>query len=274
MATGCISLACRARVSSDRASALHAAVRLREAIEGERIELHAQRIEPMTASAQGLHMEILLRVRAEDGSLVPPGEIVPAAERFNLGPRLDRHVLDLCLHQLEAHPAADAIATCSINLTGDSVADESFIAFAMERLRTSRFPAQRLCFEITETSAERNIGRAQRFIGQLRELGCRVALDDFGAGFCSFGYLSQLEVDYFKIDGSFVHDIQHSALSRAVARSITEIAHTLGKQAIAEHTETEADLACLRELGVDFAQGHPFDRPGPVLQLLASMRAS
>lgn len=262
------------KVSSDRASALHAAVRLREAIEGERIELHAQRIEPLSVAAQGLHMEILLRVRAEDGSLVPPGEIVPAAERFNLGPRLDRHVLDLCLRQLEAHPAADAIATCSINLTGDSVADESFIAFAMERLRASRFPAQRLCFEITETSAVRNIGRAQRFIGQLRELGCRVALDDFGAGFCSFGYLAQLEVDYFKIDGSFVRDIQHSALSRAVVRSITEIAHTLGKQAIAEHTETEADLACLRELGVDFAQGYLFDRPGPVQQLLASMRAS
>lgn len=251
------------------AAAMHSAVRLRDAIEQGRIELHAQCIRPLQRDAMpGLHVELLLRARDDAGRLMMPADVIPAAERFNLGPRLDRHVVEHALRWLEGHPAAWQVATCAINLTGDSVANEAFIAFALERISRSSFPADQLCFEITETSAVRNIARARRFVAQLRGLGCRVALDDFGSGFCSFGYLSSLDVDYFKIDGSFVRGIASSPLSEAVVRSITGIAHSLGKQAIAEHVETEAARELLAAIGVDYAQGFLLDRPRPFGELL------
>ena len=133
-----------------------------------------------------------------------------------------------------------------------------------ERNEHSSFPASGLCFELTETSAVRDLGRAQRFINDLRALGCRFALDDFGTGFCSFNYLRSLDVEYFKIDGSFVRDLETSPLSMAVIRSITDIAHVLDKQTIAEHTENDAILSSLRELGVDYAQGYGIHRPEPL----------
>jgi EAL domain-containing protein (putative c-di-GMP-specific phosphodiesterase class I) len=156
------------------------------------------------------------------------------------------------------------VATCSINLSGDALVDEAFIGFVAERLRRSSFQGSRLCFEITETSAVRDVGRAQRFINQMRALGCRFALDDFGTGFCSFSYLRSLDVDYFKIDGSFVREMENSPLAAAVVRSITQIAHVLHKHTIAEHTENNRLRAALAELGVDFAQGYAIDRPQPL----------
>lgn len=261
---------------SARSAAMHAALRLTDAIEQGQVELHAQGIHAIGESASpGLRLEVLLRVRAAPGqALLPPGELIAAAERFGLGPRLDRHVLDQTLRLLETRPEALSIGSCSINLTGDSVANESFIAYALERIGRSSFPAHRLCFEITETSAVRNFSRARRFIGQLRALGCRFALDDFGTGFCSFGYLARLDVDYFKIDGSFVRDLDTSPLSQSVVRSIVQIAHVLGKQVIAEHTETDAHRQLLASMGVDFAQGYLFDRPAPLAGVIEDATAA
>jgi EAL domain-containing protein (putative c-di-GMP-specific phosphodiesterase class I) len=203
-----------------------------------------------------------------------PGQFMPAAERFQLGTRIDREVIARTLGWLESHPReASTVSTCAINLSGEALGDEGFLVFLSDRLRRSPFPADRLCFEITETSAVRDLARAQRFITQLRELGCRFALDDFGTGFCSFNYLRALDVDYFKIDGSFVRDMDSSPLAEAVVRSINEIAHVLDKKSIAEHTQSERDRQALLSLGVDYAQGYAIDRPRPIDEYFATVEA-
>lgn len=250
----------------DRTTAMRWAVRIREALEEHRFDLYAQTIDPLRRGQAGQrHFELLLRMRTQHGDILGPDQFMPAAERFRLGVRIDREVLGMALSWMEAHPQeAQEVATCSINLSAEALADEDFIRFVGERLRSSSFPANRLCLEITETSAVRDLARAQRFINDMRALGCRFALDDFGTGFCSFNYLRALDVDYFKIDGSFVRDLETSPLSMAVIRSITDIAHVLDKQTIAEHTENEAILASLRELGVDYAQGYGIHRPEPL----------
>jgi len=150
---------------------------------------------------------------------------------------------------------------CAINLSASALLDEGFVGFVAERLHRSTFNADRLCFEITETSAMRDPARAQRVIDELRSLGCRFALDDFGTGFCSFGHLRALDVDFIKIDGSFVRDMQTSPLAAEVVSSITRIAHILNKRTIAEHTETDSVRTALAQLGVDYAQGFAIDRP-------------
>jgi diguanylate cyclase (GGDEF)-like protein len=257
----------------DRTSAMRWAVRIRDSLDRHRFELYAQTIQPL----QGLpppasepaqaHFEILLRMRDDRGDVLSPMHFMSAAERFRIGVRIDREVLDGTLAWLEQHPdAAARVGTCSINLTAEALVDEGFIGFVAERLRRSRFPADRLCLEITETSAVRDLERAQRFITEMRQLGCRFALDDFGTGFCSFAYLRALDVDYFKIDGSFVREMDSSPLAAEVVRSITHIAHLLDKKTVAEHTETRALIDSLRVLGVDFAQGYAIDRPEPIAQ--------
>jgi EAL domain-containing protein (putative c-di-GMP-specific phosphodiesterase class I) len=179
-----------------------------------------------------------------------------------MGPRIDRYVIDATLSWLERHPvAAKTVACCGINLSGATLTDEHFADYLAARLRRSSFPAHNLCLEITETSVVRDRNRAQRFIGQMRELGCRFALDDFGTGFCSFGYLNDLDVDFIKIDGSFIRGLDGSPLSQAVVRSIADIAHVLGKTTVAEQVETDAERARLQQMQVDFAQGYLFGRP-------------
>ncbi|GAB2495846.1 putative bifunctional diguanylate cyclase/phosphodiesterase [Arenimonas alkanexedens] len=257
----------------DRTAAMKWVVRIRESLENQALELYCQSIVPLHEGLQeGRHFEVLLRLRdPRTGELIMPGRFMPAAERFHLGTRIDREVIGQTLSWLEANPdAAATVGTCSINLSGDAMIDEAFISFVAERLRRSGFPGSKLCFEVTETSAVRDLARAQRFINEMRALGCRFALDDFGTGFCSFNYVQALDVDYFKIDGSFVRDMDSSPLSMAVVRSINEIAHVLGKHSIAEHTESEAQRKALAALGVDFAQGHAVDRPLPIATYFAA----
>jgi EAL domain-containing protein (putative c-di-GMP-specific phosphodiesterase class I) len=195
---------------------------------------------------------------------------MPAAERFRLSVPIDRMVVDMTLDWLEQNPAeAATVTSCAINLSGEALIDEAFIGFVAERLRRSSFPSDHLCFEITETSAVRDLGRAQRFIDQLRSLGCRFALDDFGTGFCSFSYLRSLDVDYIKIDGRFVREMDTSPLAAAVVRSITQIAHVLDKKTIAEHTENAHLIEELTALGVDFGKGYAIDRPQPLAAYFA-----
>ncbi len=251
----------------DRTASMRWALRIREALEQHHFVLHAQTIAPLHENLEpGRHFELLIRLK-EPGqdALLMPGQFMPAAERFGLGLRIDREVVTLALDWLETHPEQAAqVATCSINLSGEAMVDESFIGFVAERLRNSSFPGSRICFEVTETSAVRDLARAQRFIDEMRALGCRFALDDFGTGFCSFSYLRALDVDYFKIDGSFVREMDSSPLAAEVVRSITKISHLLQKQTIAEHTESLAQRDALAALGVDFAQGYAIDRPMPL----------
>jgi EAL domain-containing protein (putative c-di-GMP-specific phosphodiesterase class I) len=213
----------------------------------------------------GAHFELLLRMRDNRGGTPHlPDRFIPAAERFQLAVRIDREVVRLALDQLEARPdAARGVALCAINQSAATLMDDGFVGFVAQRLHRSDVPASRLCFEMTETSAMRDPARVQRVIDDLRGLGCRFALDDFGTGFCSFGQLRALDVDFIKIDGSFVRDMQTSPLSAEVVSSITRIAHLLHKRTIAEHTENESVRAALAALGVDYAQGFAIDRPQP-----------
>ena len=250
-----------------RAEAMRWAVRIREALDRGLFELYCQSIEPLRPHDEhGHHIEILLRMRDPDtGQSLAPGQFIPAAERFQLGIALDRHVVELVLDWLESHPEETAhLDLCAINLTAASMVDDAFGQYVVERVLRSSVQAKKLCFEITETSAVRDLARAQALIAQLRALGCAFALDDFGTGFCSFNYLHALDVDYFKIDGSFVRNLSQSPLSAAVVRSITDIAHVLNRTTIAEQVENEDTLAVLRALGVDYAQGYAMHRPEPL----------
>jgi len=255
-----------------RAASMRSALQVREALDDRRFTLFCQPIVDLnTPAPRQRHFEILLRWADADGAVRAPAELIAAAERYRLGPRLDRYVVDATLHWLEQHPEAAALVEhCSINLGGATLVDEDFSDYFAARLRRSSVPAGRLCLEITETSVVRDRTRAQRFIARMRELGCRFALDDFGTGFCSFGYLQDLDVDYLKIDGSFVRDLEQSPLAEAVVRSITDIAHVLDKRTVAEQAQTEAQLDRLRAMGVDYAQGYVFRHPEPIEAFFAA----
>ena len=254
---------------NDRTTAMRWAVRLTQALDHDHIRLFCQSIVPLRdepAAAPGRHFEVLIRLHdIEQGGVLAPAQFVSAAERFRMGPKLDRYVVDRTLRWLDAHPQAAAdVAMCSINLCAASVDDEDFPRFLRERLAASRLPPSALCFEITETSAVRDLADAQRFISRVRALGCRLALDDFGTGFCSFAYLKALDVDFFKIDGSFVRELDSSPLSLSIVRAIADIARGSAKRTIAECVETPAIRRMVAEIGVDHAQGYAIDTPQPI----------
>ncbi len=254
-------------LSQDRTEAMRWAVRIRDALNQNLFEIDCQTIISLkNPSDRGRYFEVLLRMRDPvTQQRLLPGYFIPAAERFHLGTQIDRHVVELVLSWMEKHPeAAETVSGCSINLTAASMVDESFSQFLKTRILTSSFSARKIIFEITETSAVRDLSRAQNLINDMRALGCRFALDDFGTGFCSFNYLRNLDVDYFKIDGSFVRDLQSSSLSTAVIKSITDIAHVLNKKTTAEHCENEELAEILLSLNVDYAQGFGIHTPEPI----------
>ena len=236
--------------------------RVVQALEQNKLELSLQPIVPVcqTQSACG-HFEVLLRMRDAQGEIILPGAFMPAAERYNLAQRVDRWVVAKLLHWLEHEPQAAAIKVCAINLSGHSLTDESFLDYVLTLLQHSTVDAQCLCFEITETAAIANLNAARRFIKTLRMQGCRFALDDFGSGLSSFAYLRNLPVDYVKIDGQFIRDIDQDPVHFAMVRSINEIAHIMGKHTVAEFVENPRILDKLREIGVDFAQGSAISEP-------------
>jgi diguanylate cyclase (GGDEF)-like protein len=259
---------------ADPVSGMRWTVRIRDALNHGGLLLYAQSIVPLQLDPEpGARFELLLRMRDDRGGPpLTPERFIAAAERFRLGVRIDREVLRMALAQLDANPEASAgVALCTLNLSAGALMDDGFVDYAGECLHRAKFPASRLCFEITETGAMRDPARAQRAIDELRALGCRFALDDFGTGFCSFSHLRALDVDYIKIDGSFVHDMDRSGLSAEVVRSITRIAHLLRKRTIAEHTESEAIREALTAFGVDYAQGYAIDHPQPLPAYLAAL---
>ncbi len=242
--------------------------RLHAALEENRFTLHAQEIWPLneTAAEAGAHIEILLRLTAEDGLVVSPASFIPAAERYGLMPSIDRWVVRNTFRVLAArlaNPLASPITTCAINLSGASFGDETFLGFLREQFLASGIPPKTICLEITETSAIADLANAMRFIADLRELGCRFALDDFGSGMSSFAYLKHLPVDYLKIDGSFVKDMLEDRIDRAMVEMIHHIGKVMGKRTIAEFAESDGIIAALKTIGVDYAQGYAIARPQP-----------
>ena len=239
--------------------------RINQALESDRFRIYYQIIKPLLAQGQSSgHCEFLLRM-VEDGVIVTPGEFLPAAERYGLALRLDRWVVRTIFTYLAQHPEfLTRFEACSINLSGQSIADNNFLLEIVSQLRQSGIDPGKICFEITETAAIANLATASRFIDRLKALGCRFALDDFGSGLSSFAYLKTLPVDYLKIDGVFVKDIAVDEADYAMVKSIHEVAKALGKQTIAEFVENDEIVNKLRVIGVDFVQGYGISRPQPV----------
>ena len=243
------------------------AARINNALEDNRFEIYRQVIQPLQTADQGLHYELLLRMRDEAGKIVAPDQFIAAAERYGLTPNIDRWMIEHALRWLVSEAdEREKLAMCSINLSGQSLGDDKFLPFVIDHFHRSGIDASKICFEITETAAIASFSQANRFIHALKELGCRFALDDFGTGLSSFGYLKHFPVDFLKIDGSFVKEILHDPIDREMVRSINEIGHLTGKQTIAEFAENAEIIEMLRSLGVDYAQGYGIATPQRVLR--------
>ncbi len=237
--------------------------RIRAALDEDRLVLHAQ---PVVETATGVttQHELLVRMVDADGDLIPPGSFLPIAERFGLIREIDRWVVTRAIRMLGEHRAQGRRPTVEINLSAHSLGDSQLAAHIGRELRAAGVAATQLIFEVTETTAIGNIAAARSFAERLGELGCRFALDDFGAGFGSFYYLKHLPFDYIKIDGEFVRNCTADPTDRLVIGAVVELARGMGKRTIAEFVGDEATLATLRELGVDYAQGFHLGAPAPL----------
>jgi diguanylate cyclase (GGDEF)-like protein/PAS domain S-box-containing protein len=241
--------------------------RVKRALLENRFVLDAQRIEPLGGGKR--LVELLVRMRDENGRLVPPGSFLPAVERFNLSSRLDRWVIAATFDWLRRNRGAmESIERCFINLAADSIGDPLVRELIMKGLTAGDVPGSLIGFELKEAAAVKNLTRTNQLIGELKPLGCMFAIDDFGTGVSSFAYLKALAVDYMKIDGMFVGNIATDAVDLEMVRSIHHIGRVMGKKTIAECVEQAAVLAKLREIGVDYAQGFLIGQPEPIDQLV------
>ncbi len=244
--------------------------RIQRALDEDRFRLFCQPIRSLKADSAVLRYEILLRLEDEEGRIIPPGAFLPAAERYDLASKIDRWVIDHTFWWLSNHPKHVAdLQHCAINISGQSLKDGKLAAYIRERIQDSGVPAEKLCFEVTETAAIANLRNASRLLTSLKDLGCRVALDDFGSGLSSFGYLKNLPVDFLKIDGVFVRGIATDQIDYAMVKSISEIGRVMQKATIAEFVENAAILERLQELGVDCVQGFHVGGPEPIEAMLA-----
>jgi diguanylate cyclase (GGDEF)-like protein/PAS domain S-box-containing protein len=237
-----------------------------------RLLLYAQRIVPARGDSS-LMYEILVRMEDTHGRLQLPATFLPAMERYGQATALDRHVLTLLFSQLAKHPRhLHQLELCHVNLSAQSIASPEFRAFALGLLAQGNVPATKLCFEITETAVIANLVEARAFIDAVRARGCTVALDDFGSGLSSFAYLKNLDVDFLKIDGVFVREMDTDTVDFALVRTICDLGRTLGKRTIAEWAETDSVLARLASVGVDYIQGFAIHRPCRLEELMREPR--
>ncbi len=251
----------RFSVSADdeRVGLLAIAARIDEIIRCENLSLRVQQIATTDIDAHQLpHYELLLVMEND----LPLEDFIAAAERYNRMAKVDRWVLEQAFSQLEKAPDLwQRCSSISINLSGNSLNDGGLLAFIEDLFERYAIEPQRICFEITETTAVANLAKVADLIRRLQKLGCSFALDDFGVGFSSFDYLKRLPVDIVKIDGSFVREIVHSSSDLAMVRSINEVAHTLGRVTVAEYVENQEIRQLLIDMGVDFVQGYGVQMP-------------
>ena len=237
------------------------------ALEQNKFELYCQPI--VCASDQQNkpgQYEILIRMQNPDGGLIPPMSFLPAAERYNLMPDIDRWVITRALDQIKLFPL-DRDCLITINLSGASLSDDKFLEFVVDQFEDESSNARQICFEITETAAISNLAKVTAFIATLQKLGCQFSLDDFGSGLSSFSYLKNLNVNYLKIDGAFVRDMTSDPVDRGVVEAINKIGHVMSIKTIAEFVEDQATLDILVEIGIDYVQGYYFSKPFPFDQL-------
>lgn len=238
--------------------------RIVQALEENRFCLYCQKIAPISSTAEkGDRYELLLRMYDTEGKLVLPMAFIPAAERYNLMPAIDRWVVRTLFTHLSLNKKKGK-HLYAVNLSGVSLNDDQFLGFLTEQFALHQIDPQQLCFEITETSAITNLNKAAHFMSILKQLGCCFALDDFGSGMSSLAYLKNLSVDYLKIDRHFVKNIVSDPINAAMIEAINRIGHIMGLQTIAEGVENEATMEKLRLLGVDYAQGYSIAKPRPL----------
>lgn len=251
-------------------------VEVERALDEKSFELYAQRIEPRSDRAkhregtEGASLEILLRMKSADGGNSSPAAFMPAAERYQLASRIDRWVVREVFSRLSDERAwVERFGHIGVNLSGQSVGDPTFHAFVRDVINHATFDVRRVCFEITETAAITNLAAASQFLSDMRERGIRIALDDFGSGVASFGYLKSLPVDYLKIDGQFVVGLTSNPIDQVSVQSFCDVARVLGVETIAEYVEDAQTLAILDRMGVDLVQGYHIHMPQPLHTFLA-----
>lgn len=242
--------------------------KIHQGLERNHFCLYGQPISAVAGQHHGLHFETLVRYQDNQNTIIPPGAFLPAAERYNLAPAMDRWIISHLFEWLATTPGfLDQLSLCAVNLSGLSLSDETMLNFISEQFRLWEIPTDKICFEITETAVIANLSCATKFINHLRAKGCSFSLDDFGSGLSSFAYLKNLPVDYLKIDGIFVKDIIDDKVDLAMVKSINEVGHIMGKKTIAEFVENEQILLLLEHLGVDYAQGYYIGKPVPLNEL-------
>lgn len=247
--------------------------RIHKALAENRMQLYWQDIRPVAVGAKACHIEILMRMQDEEGKLILPMAFIPAAERYALMPTLDRwaveNVIKTCARTIaERTRIASKDCMFAINLSGVSLKNQEFRNWLHKTLKGNPGLGEILCFEITETAAIGDLVTINDFIAELRTFGCRFALDDFGSGLSSFGYLKNLKVDYLKIDGAFVQDMAVDALDFSMVEAIHRIGRQVGIKTVAEYVETSEVMDGLRKIGIDYAQGNFLHEPEPLDSLL------
>ena len=246
---------------------------LHEALEEDRFVLYAQPILPLGSDSREPRFELLLRMLAPNGEVLPPEKFLSAAERYQILPVIDRWVISHALAALRPHAGVlrGRGLSFSINISGPSIAAQDFVEFLETSIRDSGLPPEALCFELTETAAVSNLTHADRLMQRIRLLGCSFALDDFGTGLSSLAYLKSLPVSVLKIDGSFVRDAGTNQRTEAMVRAIAQLGHTMGMETVAEYVETDELRTRMAGLGVDYGQGFAIGRPVPIDEVLGDL---
>ena len=246
-------------------------ITLKNAIENDLFEMYAQPIhalEPSEYVKPFSRYELLIRLFDEDGNFISPDEFISAAEYYSMMPAIDRWVVRNVLQNLSKVPKQTPLPIFAINLSGQSLNDSHFLDYVLEEIKSSNVDPQMLCFEITEQVAVEDITLVNNFIASLKALGSSFSLDDFGTGMSSYGFLRSLDVDYLKIDGSFVKNIAVDDISKTMVTSINQVGQTMNLKVIAEYVENAEIVDLLQEMGVDYGQGYHISRPKPLTDML------
>jgi EAL domain-containing protein (putative c-di-GMP-specific phosphodiesterase class I) len=243
--------------------------RINQALAEDRFCLYAQPIVALDGG-NSINYELLIRMLGEQGEIIPPGAFLPAAERYNLIEKVDAWVVSHICALLAEHPIfCEKVNSISINLSGSSLTNQNFLESILSTFKDAGVSPSMVCFEVTETVAVSNLDSAIHFIQTLKESGFSFALDDFGSGISSFGYLKNLPLDYLKIDGMFIKNIIEDPIDFAMVKSINEIGHLMGIKTIAEYVENDEIKVMLTAIGVDYGQGYGLGKPKPLKDLIA-----
>jgi len=251
------------RIEVRRHDDMQLVARIQQALDGDEFELLAQPIKSLSGEDSRLRFEILLRMKDQDGKYIPTEALFSAAERYKLTPQIDRWVISKTIAKLAENSelVEDAQANFAVNLSGQSLGDDEILEFIEDELSESGLSAETIGFEVTESAAVSNLEKAQAFIDALHERGCKISLDDFGAGLSSFAYLKNFNVDILKIDGNFIRDIVDNRISESMVAAITQVAKVMELETVAEHVESEEARKLITELGVNYAQGFLVGKP-------------